>query len=72
MVQKIIIEKTYVVGTHWNCLTEAIPQSHCVPTTYVAENKGEKNGNLLFGNLFGEATTFTNNRLGFIEYSHVN
>ena len=24
------IEKTYVVGTHWNCLIEAI---QCVPTT---------------------------------------
>ena len=23
---------TYVVGTHWNCLIEAI---QCVPTTYV-------------------------------------
>ena len=29
------IEKTYVVGTHWNCLM----QFQYVPTTYVTENK---------------------------------
>ena len=28
-------EKTYVVGTHWNCLM----QFQYVPTTYVTENK---------------------------------
>ena len=32
MVKNSFIEKTYVVGTHWNCLIEAI---QCVPTTYV-------------------------------------
>ena len=49
MVKTSFIEKTYVVGTHWNCLIEAIPictysicsmrQFHCVPTRYVTENK---------------------------------
>ena len=29
--RKTYVEKTYVVGTHWNCLT--------VPTTYATENK---------------------------------
>ena len=29
------IEKTYVVGTHWNS------QFQCVPTAYVTENKEE-------------------------------
>ena len=32
--EKLIIEKTCVVGTHWNCLNK-------VPTTYVTENKEE-------------------------------
>ena len=31
MVKNLFIEKTYVVGTHWNC----------EPTTYVTENKEE-------------------------------
>ena len=34
MVKNSFLEKTYVVGTHWNCLI-------CVPTTYVTENKEE-------------------------------
>ena len=33
MVKNSSIEKTYVVGTHWNCLIEA--------TTYVTENEVE-------------------------------
>ena len=33
-----VIEKTYSVGTHWNCLIEAIPMCN---TTYVTENKEE-------------------------------
>ena len=33
MVKNSIIEKTYVVGTHWNCLYE------CETTAYVTENK---------------------------------
>ena len=36
MVKHLIIGKTYVVGTHWNCL---IGQFQCVPTTYVTEIK---------------------------------
>ena len=32
------IELTYVVGEHWNCLDETIP-NECVPTTYVTEIK---------------------------------
>ena len=39
MVKNSFIEKTYVVGTHWNCIIEAIPM--CIPTTYVTENKEE-------------------------------
>ena len=48
------IEKTYVVGTHWNCLIEAIPMctynicySMCT-TTYVTENNEKLFGNLHF------------------------
>ena len=33
MVKNSFIEKTYVVGTHW--------QFQCAPTTYVTENKEE-------------------------------
>ena len=29
------ISVTYVVGTHWNCLIEALRQFQCAPTTYV-------------------------------------
>ena len=36
MVKNSFIEKTYVVGTHCNCLIEVI--SMCI-TTYVTENK---------------------------------
>ena len=39
MVKNSFIEKTYVVGIHWNCLIEAIPMS-----TYnicVTDNKEE-------------------------------
>ena len=40
MGEKLInfIEKAYVVGTHWNCLSR---QLQCVPTKYVTENKEE-------------------------------
>ena len=46
MVKNSFIEKTYVVGTHWNCLKETIPMytyniCYCIPTTYVTENKEE-------------------------------
>ena len=44
--KNLFIEKTYVVGTHWNCLIEAIQMCtynifRCVTTTYVTENKEE-------------------------------
>ena len=38
IVKNSFIEKTYVVGTHWNCLIEQFPY---VPTTNVTENKEE-------------------------------
>ena len=37
MVKNSFIEKTYAVGTHWNCLIEYL----CVPTIYVTESKEE-------------------------------
>ena len=40
MMKNSFIEKTYVVGTHWNYLIEAILM--CKPTIYVTENKEEK------------------------------
>ena len=33
------IEKTYVVGSHWNIASER--QFQCVPTTYETENREE-------------------------------
>ena len=39
MVKNSFIEKTYVVGTLWNCFT--MRQFQCVPTTYVTEHKEE-------------------------------
>ena len=44
MVKNSFSEKTYIVGTYWNCLIEAIPM--CT-STYVTENKEEN----YFGNL---------------------
>ena len=53
MVKNSFIEKTYVVGTQWNCLIVptiyvfsineffTIRQFQCVPSTYVTENKEE-------------------------------
>ena len=38
VVKNSFIEKTYVVGTHRNCLIKAIP---ICTTTYVTENKEE-------------------------------
>ena len=38
MVKNSFIEKTYVVGTHWNCIIEAF---QCIPTAYVTESKEE-------------------------------
>ena len=38
MLKNSFIENTYVVGTHWNCLIEAIPM--CT-SPYVTENKEE-------------------------------
>ena len=38
MVKNSFIEKTHVVGTHWNSLIEAF---QCLHTTYVTENKEE-------------------------------
>ena len=34
-----LLKKTYVEGTHWNCLTEAIPM--CTYNKYATENKEE-------------------------------
>ena len=39
--EKLIIEKTYVVGTHWNCLIEAIPICTYNIIFFVTENKEE-------------------------------
>ena len=39
MVKNSFIEKTYVEGTHWNCLIEAIPM--CTYNIYVTEIKEE-------------------------------
>ena len=39
MVENSFIKKTYVVGTHWDCLIEA--KFRCEPTAYVSENKDE-------------------------------
>ena len=41
MVKNSFIEKTYVVGTHWNCLYASMRQFQCVPTIYVTKNKEE-------------------------------
>ena len=39
MMEKLVhFELTYVVGEHWNCLDETIP-NECVPTTSVTEIK---------------------------------
>ena len=35
MMKNPFIVKTFVVGTHWNCLYR---QFQCIPTTYVTEN----------------------------------
>ena len=40
MVKNSFIEKKYVVGTHWNCLIEAIPMC-TYNIIYVTENKEE-------------------------------
>ena len=39
MVKNSFIEKTYVVGTHWNCLIEAIPMCTYNIKNYVTGNK---------------------------------
>ena len=38
MMKNSFIEKTYVVGTHWDCLREAIPLCN-YSINYVTENK---------------------------------
>ena len=43
MVKNLFIEKTYVVGIHWNCLIESIPMC-----TYVTKDKEENNLEVYF------------------------
>ena len=52
MVKNTFIEKTYVVGTHWNCLIEAIPMC----TYNICYWKW---GRKLFGNLHFPSIMFT-------------
>ena len=41
MVKSSFIEKTYVVGTHWNCLYEGIPM--CTNNIYIYITGNEEN-----------------------------
>ena len=60
MVKNSFIEKTYVVGTHWNCLIER--QFQCVHTTYVTENKEESYLEINMSIVF---TSFNHSKLPF-------
>ena len=55
MVKNSFIEKTYVVGTHWNCLIEAIPM--CIYNIMFHVNMEKNFRNLLFPSIMSTAYT---------------